>query len=213
VERDVVVKPWDRMRREIAGLMRSVRYDMDRRTDGADGGPGSSDTWFTRPVPPREKGTLATAREPRRLIAAGGVASIIVASAAGTYFAVAGGLGMLIADAAGVPVVPQAVPMMPLIPIPHLGDKKTTHRALHRTVKPAAPTASDSPTPAPAAPVRAAGPRPAPAPEAGRTTPAGTPTGHIPVPESTETVTPSKSPSAGPSPSAASPSGSGQPQG
>jgi hypothetical protein len=201
------VKPWGWMQREIAGALRSVRYDMDRRAEERDGEPGRSDTWFTEPVPQRDS-TMRAAREPRRILAAAGVASIIVASAAGTYFAVAGGLGMLIADAAGVPVVPQAVPMMPLAPIPQLADKKATHRVHVKKAEPttaAATVASPVPTTTPRVVAR-----PAPLPEGTSTT---APPRHTPVPESTRTVTPSNSPSASPSPSAVAASGSPEPPG
>jgi hypothetical protein len=200
------VKPWDKMRREIVGVWRSVRYDIDRRADLRDGEPDGSDTWFTQPVPERES-TLAAIREPRRLASAAGVASIIVASAAGTYFAVAGGLGLLIADAAGVPVVPQAVPMMPLAPIPKLAEKKAAHKVERDPGRPGGPATPDvAAAPGPAgAPAGVAGP-PVPAgPKAGQpaaTFPTPPPVRHSAVPEATTVVTPAQTPSASPSPSA-----------
>ena len=198
------MKPWDKMCREIVGIWRSVRYDIDRRADLRDD--GEPDTWLNTPVRGRDS-TFAAVREPRRLASAAGVASIIVASAAGTYFAVAGGLGLLIADAAGVPVVPQAVPMMPLAPIPQLAEKRASHK-VERTPQrpPGGSTADGAAVPAdPGAPAGVAGPpvilAPTPGkPGAGTTTPPSV--HHSPVPESKPTVTPSTTPTPSPSPSA-----------
>lgn len=200
------MKPWDKICREIVGIWRSVRYDIDRRADLRDG--GEPDTWFTRPARERDS-TLAAVREPRRLVGAAGVASIIVASAAGTYFAVAGGLGLLIADAAGVPVVPQAVPMMPLAPIPQLAEKRSSHKVERTPQRPAdggVPDVAAAPPAVPGAPAGVAGP-PVPLgpttpgmPGPAKTTPP--PVHHSPVPESTPAVTPSATPTPSPSPSA-----------
>jgi hypothetical protein len=192
------VKPWGTLRRELLGMWRSVRYDLDRRAETRD------EDWS----PDRER--LSTLlRDPRRVGAAVGVASIIAASATGTYFAVVGGLGILIADAAGVPVLPQAAPfgsfapLAPLVPGPHPASSKTPkhphHKTTHRTrTTPAQP----APVPAPEI-VAVDAPKPVPT-----STPVTTPApAHSPVPESTATVTPSRSPTPSPSPSVSEPSG------
>ena len=189
------MKPWDTMRREIAGGWRSLRYDLDRRADG-------DDSWLSRPIAGREPAL----RDPRRAVTAAGVAGIIVTSAVGTYFAAVGGLGMLIADVAGVPVVPQAVPMIPVAPIPQIKGTTSAGKPHHKKHKmPPKQTEAEAQAQAPVAPAPARRPVPAgpvvthrpPLPEGTTTTP-----GRTPEPEGTTTVTPSQSPSANPSPSA-----------
>jgi hypothetical protein len=198
------VKPWGTLRRELLGMWRSVRYDLDRRAETRD----------EDRSPDRER--LSTLlRDPRRVGAAVGVASIIVASATGTYFAVVGGLGILIADAAGVPVIPQAAPfgsfapLAPLVPAPHAGSSKAPGHRHHKPSHRGRPATPAQPVPAPAPEIVAIddpGPVPTSAPA---TTPKPV---HSPVPESTGTVTPSQSPTPSPSPSVSEPSGYPSPE-
>jgi hypothetical protein len=184
------VKPWDTLRREILGAWRSVRYDLDHRAGTREGGEaagGDVDNWYSDPLPARD-GVFAPLRDPRRVLTA-------AASATGTYFAVAGGLGILLADAAGMPVTPQAAPFAPA---PHGTSSTPGHRAakpVHRT----SPTLSARPAPAPAAPIVDHPAAPSAVPSAAPTT--GRPT-RSPVPEATPSVTPSSSPSPSVSPSA-----------
>jgi hypothetical protein len=194
------VKPWDTLRREILGAWRSVRYDLDHRAETREGGEaagGDVGNWYSNPLPARD-GVFAPLRDPRRVLTAAGVASVIAASATGTYFAVAGGLGILLADAAGMPVAPQAAPFAPFAPAPHGTSSTPGHRAakpVHRT----SPTLSARPAPAPAAPIVDHPAAPSAVPSAAPTT--GRPT-RSPVPEATPSVTPSSSPSPSVSPSA-----------
>lgn len=171
------MNPFTWLRRELSGAWRSVRYDLDRRRSTGRGGSGGDVTWV---------------RDPRRITAAVGVAGVIVASAAGTYFAVVGGLGMLLADAAGVPVSPQAAaPFAPLAPAPHAtGARPAAHRRTHPTTRPV--TAATPAKLAPAAEV-IGGAVPVPA--------ASASAAQTPQPESTPSVTPSPHTSDAPSPS------------
>jgi hypothetical protein len=134
------VKPWDTLRREILGAWRSVRYDLDHRAETREGGEaagGDVGNWYSNPLPARD-GVFAPLRDPRRVLTAAGVASVIAASATGTYFAVAGGLGILLADAAGMPVAPQAAPFAPFAPAP--AAPIVDHPAAPSAVPSAAPT-------------------------------------------------------------------------
>jgi hypothetical protein len=155
------VKPWEKLRREALGAWRSVRYDMDHRhdmdhrpkVDGDAGLTGSSapmggetDSWYSRPLPERES-VWAPLRDPRRVAAACAVAGVIAASATGTFFAVTGGLGILLADSTAVPVTPESAPAPAVVSsaAPRHLQAGPTHRP-----SPSAP-ASARPTTPPAA--------------------------------------------------------------
>jgi hypothetical protein len=76
----------------VAGAWRSLRYDLERRQSRKDDGEETTDLIFPE---------YGTAQPPRRLLAAGGFGALAIAGAAGTYFAVATGLGLLVDDAYG----------------------------------------------------------------------------------------------------------------
>ncbi len=76
----------------MAGAWRSLRYDLDRRQAR-----GTDDEETTDLIFPE----YSAARPPRRMLAAGGFGLLAVAGAAGTYLAVASGLGLLIDDRSG----------------------------------------------------------------------------------------------------------------
>jgi hypothetical protein len=76
----------------VAGAWRSLRYDLDRRQAR-----GADDEETTDLIFPE----YSAARPPRRMLAAGGFGLLAVAGAAGTYLAVASGLGLLIDDPSG----------------------------------------------------------------------------------------------------------------
>jgi len=81
----------------MAGAWRSLRYDLDRRQAR-----GADDEETTDLIFPE----YSTARPPRRMLAAGGFGLLAVAGAAGTYLAVASGLGLLIDDPSGQSALP-----------------------------------------------------------------------------------------------------------
>ncbi|MGA5300765.1 hypothetical protein ACPCHT_12610 [Nucisporomicrobium flavum] len=102
---------WRRTRTEVAGAWRSLRYDLGRRE--ADEGRASS----ARPVHPDVTSTgystfggagitgglrtsygPAHARRPRRAVAVTAFGTLAVAGAAGSYFAVVNGLGVVLGD-------------------------------------------------------------------------------------------------------------------
>jgi hypothetical protein len=102
---------------------------------------GEADSWYGQPLPERES-IWAPLREPRRVMAALAVASVIAASATGTFVAVTGGLGLLLADSSGAPAAPQTAPAG----APQVVTSRTPR---HRQVP-----ASHSPSPSPSASVR-----------------------------------------------------------
>lgn len=81
----------------MAGAWRSLRYDLDRRQAR-----GADDEETTDLIFPE----YSAARPPRRMLAAGGFGLLAVAGAAGTYLAVASGLGLLIDDPSGQNALP-----------------------------------------------------------------------------------------------------------
>ena len=181
---------WNIVRRETAGAWRSVRYDLDRRAEA-------------RPAarPARADGGA------RRLVGAAGVGLLVAGGLAGTYFTVAGGLGLLGADTAllgpGPGAAPPAVALASGTPEsaqPHPAPPRPA-----RSGRPAGRRVAGSATsrPGPAAVVAA------PATDVPSVPP------HAPAPESTSTPsgapTPSPSPCPTPAPSAAKVNEQGQP--
>ncbi|GII22028.1 hypothetical protein [Planosporangium mesophilum] len=212
------MKPWETMRREVLGAWRSIRYDLDRRP-GADGEPDAAahrdrpgdgasldlrprpvttadEDWYSEPLPERVS-IWAPLKDPRRVLATGAVASVIAASATGTFFAVTGGLGILLADAnAGVPV-PERAPATAT----QAGASSPASRQ-HRAAPPARPQAAVASRPSATPAARPAGPA-EPVPSVVVTT---SPPSRSPVPEATpsastsHSASPSAAPSASPTP-------------
>jgi len=73
---------WDSVRREISGTVRSIAYDARRRLR----------TWRVRADDAYPE-YAAYVRRPRRALYGGGIASLAALGVAGTYLALAGGLG------------------------------------------------------------------------------------------------------------------------
>ncbi|HEV7898994.1 MAG TPA: hypothetical protein VGP31_14255 [Planosporangium sp.] len=154
----------------------SVAASVNGPSGGGPSGGGETDGWYGRPLPERES-VWAPLKDPRRMAAAGAVASVIAASATGTFFAVTGGLGILLADASAGAPAPATGPQV-----------VATSTARHRKVAPSnRPSASTS-----ARPSAAPGTRPAdgakPAPPATATT-----APRSPIPETTPSTTTSHS--------------------
>jgi hypothetical protein len=208
------VKPWETVRREVLGAWRSIRYDLDRRptADGETGvpaayrdrpGDGASldlrlrpvptadEDWYSEPLPERVS-IWAPLKDPRRVLATGAVASVIAASATGTFFAVTGGLGILLADAnAGAPV-PERAPATAT----QVGASSPASRQ-HRPAPPAGPRAAAAGRPSATPGARPAGPA-EPIPPVAVTT---SPPSRSPVPEATPSASASHGASLSASPS------------
>src|SRR5919199_2804173 len=82
------MKPWDVLRREAAGLRRSIRYDLVRRAEAQ------------RALAARRPTEVLDVDRPRRAFTVTGVSLVLAGGAAGTYLAVAGGLGLFGTDEA-----------------------------------------------------------------------------------------------------------------
>src|SRR6185369_17590938 len=82
-ERQITVSLWQRIRTETRGALRSLRYDLRRDLTRA----------RTGVIYPEYD---IYSRQPRRLLFGGGVAVLALGGIAGTYFALANGLGGLI---------------------------------------------------------------------------------------------------------------------
>src|SRR5919199_1757008 len=95
------MKPWDVLRREAAGLRRSIRYDLVRRAEAQ------------RALAARRPTEVLDADRPRRAFTVTGVSLVLAGGAAGTYLAVAGGGGPLCAAAAGPPPPARRPPERP----------------------------------------------------------------------------------------------------
>lgn len=206
-------------REEVAGAARSLRYDLTlvRPT--------------TRRALPGRDGTDRLAlpdRRVRRLPAAAGVGALVLAGAAGTYFAVLTGLGALIDNA--TPVAPVARGAMPVDGPGHFAaaepaDHAAGHAGAARSGRVAAPptaapvfplptvaagrpeatTAGEVPVPTPA-PSCVCEVLPVPTPSAPGPTVTATPTdAPSPTPSNSPTATPSAGPTA--TPSASRPAG------
>jgi hypothetical protein len=195
---------WRRTRTEVAGAWRSLRYDLDRRTDDgaapATTGPDVTSTGmstFGGSVAAQLPGGYDDEfpRRPRRAVAVSAFAALAVAGAAGSYFAVVHGLGSLLAEK---PAAAEAQPY-PLVAAPPAADHARMGRGS---------------TPLPGRPARttAVAPRTA---AAAPATPRLTATGRVTVPVRRPSTcdclappvptptapSPSPSPSASPSPS------------
>ncbi|HEY7273833.1 MAG TPA: hypothetical protein VH502_13960 [Actinoplanes sp.] len=203
---------WRKTRTEVAGAWRSVRYDMGRRPAEPSAEPDVTSTGMST-----FGGAVGEATgSPRRLVTVSAFGVLVMAGAAGTYFAVAGGLGALLTEQ------PAAAQPNPLAAAPPAGDPSAAGIG-H------GPAAADHPD-APAGTVPAA------TPVATAATPAAVPSRVLPratrvaperanppaprpcacpappVPTPTDPVSPSAAPSPSPSPSeSASPSPSPSP--
>ena len=214
---------WRITRTEVAGAWRSMRYDMGRRPaepPAGDAGPDVTSTGMSTFAVAVDNATGA----PRRLVAVSAFGLLAVTGAAGTYFAMAGGLGSLLSEK---PAEPRPYPLAAAAP-PAAGSAAASTAGLGRG--PAIDTGPAAPAPPAAGPVVAAAATPAAVP--GRTLPRSprvmperakpvpprpcacpappVPTPTEPDPSPSASQSPSVSPSEPGSPSAsASPSASG----
>jgi hypothetical protein len=199
---------WRRTRTEMAGAWRSVRYDMGQRPAEPSAGPDVTSTGMST-----FGGAVGPATgSPRRLVTVSAFGVLAAAGAAGTYFAVAGGLGALLTEK---PAAAQPNPLAAAAP--PAGDTSTASIGLGPASRPDAPAPAATPVATAAAPaavpsrVLPHGARVAPErakPAAPRPCACPAP----PVPTPTDPVSPSASPSPSPSPSeSASPSPSASP--
>jgi hypothetical protein len=207
---------WRRTRTEVAGAWRSVRYDMGRRPAEPSAEPDVTSTGMST-----FGGAVGEATgSPRRLVTASAFGVLLMAGVAGTYFAVAGGLGALLTEK---PAAAQPNPLA--VAGPPAGDASTAgighgpvsagHPDAPAAAAPAATPEATAATPA-AVPSRVL-PRaahvaperakpPAPRPCACPAPPVPTPTDPVSL-SASPSPSPSASESASPSPSA-SPSAS-----
>ena len=107
---------WRRTRTEMAGAWRSVRYDMGQRPAEPSAGPDVTSTGMST-----FGGAVGPATgSPRRLVTVSAFGVLAAVGAAGTYFAVAGGLGALLTEK------PAAAQPNPLVAAaPPAGDTST----------------------------------------------------------------------------------------
>jgi hypothetical protein len=198
----------------MAGAWRSVRYDMGQRPAEPAAGDDVTSTGMSTFAGAVDQATGS----PRRLVAVSAFGALAVAGAAGTYFAVAGGLGALLTE---TPAAAQPNPLVAAAPpaggtsTAGMGQGRTSIN--HPEAAAAGPPAA-TPVASPATPAAVPGrvlPRTARvAPErAGPPAPRPCECPAPPVPTPTQPSTsPSASPSASPSPSeSASPSPSESP--
>ncbi|WP_436522088.1 hypothetical protein [Actinoplanes sp. HUAS TT8] len=213
---------WRRMRGELAGAWRSVRYDLrgrpgerpegpDVTSTGLSTFPGSLMEWRT--VPPETNAT-----PPRRFVAVSALCLLALVGAIGSYLLVTRGLAAADDRPEAAPAVP-AAPAPPAVETPVDPATSTPDDAIGppsrpKTVRPA-PTTTDAPPPEPTktdmsgtAPQRATTHRPpVTTPECDCVTPP-VPTPTVPSPSGSTASDPGGSTSVGPS---ATPGGSMDP--
>jgi hypothetical protein len=188
---------WRAVWREAAGAWRSLRFDLRLRANRRDA---------TGELPAADDGNSpyeAFARRPRRALGAVTVAVLVVAGVAGTYFAVVGGLSVLVA---GDEPPPGALPAVSRDAAPAARPPLATGRG------PVTPVTPGSPAPGRSAPA-AAPVEPPPAPEVSAAPPVpgqpgvGRSRGGVPVPTPAPPCAcqypPSPPPSASPDPTPA----------
>jgi hypothetical protein len=199
---------WRKTRTEVAGAWRSVRYDMGQRPAEPAAGDDVTSTGMSTFAGVVDQATGS----PRRLVTVSAFGALAVAGAAGTYFAVAGGLGALLTE---TPAAAQSNPLAAAAP--PAGDASTAgmgqgRSTVSRPEAPAAPALAATPVASAAAsaavPSRVL-PRAARIPPERRKPPAPAPC-ECPAPPVPTPTEPSGSPSASPSPSP-SPSESASP--
>src|SRR5690349_6084731 len=95
---------WGKTRTEVAGAWRSVRYDMGQRPPEPAAGDDVTSTGMSTFAGAVDQATGS----PRRLVTVSVFGALAVAGAAGTYFAVAGGLGALLTE---TPAAAQSHPL------------------------------------------------------------------------------------------------------
>jgi hypothetical protein len=203
------MKVWGTVRREVAGAVRSVRYDVRQRVDA---------TWSrTHPAYPEYD---AYARRPRRVLIGSGITVLAAGGVAGTYLLLAGGLGGALLGSTNTPPPagrpehgsvtsaahgpassansdPKLLPasQIPVASPTQAGEPKTAGSGQHPSVG----------TPSPSTSAHSGTPRPDPQPSR---TPRPTPTDTTPQPTPTATPTPSPSTSIDPTTPAPEPSDS-----
>jgi hypothetical protein len=134
---------WHSVRRELAGALRSARYDVERHRQTrravhlATAETNELARGYATPTRvPRRPSPRPQA--PRRMMAGAGVGLLVAGGAAGTYLAVAGSLSALRADPS--PMEPAvAAPAVPTNPAPVLPDEHLV------TFPPAAPRHATAP--------------------------------------------------------------------
>jgi hypothetical protein len=128
------MKPWDVLRREAAGLRRSIQYDLIRRAEAQ------------RTIAARRPTEVLDADRARRAFTVTGVSLVLAGGAAGTYLAVAGGLGLFGTDeaATALPIDGPAVVLpagTPAVPRPHPASPQPVPRSA-RPARPAGAAAA-----------------------------------------------------------------------
>jgi hypothetical protein len=179
------------LRDELVGLFRSVGYDVRRRI-----GWGGEDAY-----PEYD----AYAKRPRPVLLAGGIAGLAVAGVAGTYFALAGGLGGMLLGTVPTGNNPAAPPQTPVV------TSATPTAGTARSTSGPAPTPSRDGLPpipitsGPTGPGQAAGATPTPSQRA-KSSPSPAPTRTPTPPATSAPASPSPSPSPSESPTSGDPS-------
>lgn len=200
---------WRRLRTELSGAWRSLRYDLGRRPAVPDSGPRiegpdvtcTGMSTFGLPMDGVPKGGVPTEGVPigtgegwratRPLAAVSVFVLLAVVGAAASYLAVVNGLGSLLREK---PATPRPYPMAAAPPETSGAPNAGLGRAGGLRRAPRVSTPATSRGTEPPAPLDKAVPQPPPRPEAGGTPPVPTPTAPPPA-RSTE---PSPEPSAGP---------------
>jgi hypothetical protein len=190
--RPLVARAWPvswlrRVRQEVAGAYRSLRYDLARRS-----GPRHETTDILYP----EYDAYEPDDRHRRALMATGIGLVLAGAVAGVYFVVAGGMGVLLAyGSPGTPADRPGTSVSPTAPANPSGSPVPTAAPL-----PAPYGVSPSPTPSPspsrsghATPSRRPT-RPASTPGTPATTPASSPTNNPVSPSPQPSVTSSGSP-------------------
>jgi hypothetical protein len=201
---------WGKTRTEVAGALRSLRYDLDRRSEpAAPSGPDVTCTGMSTfgPITPSELGTGYTdelPRRPRRMLAVTGFAALAAAGAMGSYFLVVNGLS---SGESAVAVTQQVYPPAGETTAPAAAAMgRAANRAHPATSKKAVPAIAPTTAAAVTPPRReqpvqvVAAPQPPPL-----KPPVPTPTFPTPGPSTSPTPTPPASPSPTPSDSAGAP--------
>ncbi|GIF21137.1 hypothetical protein BJ973_005410 [Actinoplanes tereljensis] len=155
---------WRRVRAELTGAWRSVRYDMGRRpVQPAPGGPDMTSTGmntfggpvFAEFVPPRR---------PRRALAVTGLGVLTVVGATGAYLGVVNGLGSLLKEPSAAADTVPARPAATSTFTPNTGIGQGPVPAVHssrRTPAVGLEPAADAPGPATTDPIPSLPPQPA----------------------------------------------------
>jgi hypothetical protein len=185
---------WHTLRHEVVGAWRSVRYDVRPPGDGDRHEPDDH-AYLDAEIDVR---ALSGNETGRRLVTASGVVLLVAGGAAGTYLAVAGGLGSLMTDTGDNGLSPYAAPVPPAISMrtpAARGPLAVAQPPLWQRHEPRRPVPAPAPTPV-GVPEPQLPPEP-PTSQAGDPIPESTT-----LPSATTSPTPSESPPASISPAA-----------